>query len=58
MDPPSSLLLEVKPPIALEDFQRLIAVCAGRSFASLRDKAIPLVLLDTGIRKQEMTDLN
>lgn len=49
---------EVKQPIELTDFQRLIAVCAGRSFAALRDRAILMVLLDTGIRKQEMTDLN
>lgn len=49
---------EVKQPIELEDFQRLVAVCRGRSLAALRDKAMLMVLLDTGIRKQETTDLN
>lgn len=49
---------EIKQPIALDAFQRLIAVCAGRSLAALRDRAILLTLLDTGIRKQEITDLN
>ncbi len=49
---------EIKQPIALDDFQHLIAACKGRSFAALRDQALLLVLLDTGIRKQEITDLN
>ncbi|MCB0063956.1 MAG: site-specific integrase, partial [Caldilineaceae bacterium] len=48
---------EVKQPIDLADFQKLIAVCKGSSFFALRDRALFMVLLDTGVRKQELTDL-
>lgn len=48
---------EVKQPIALEDFQKLIKTCRGGSFYALRDRAIFMVLLDSGMRKQELTDL-
>lgn len=49
---------EVKKPIELDEFQRMIAVCKGSKFAAVRDRALLMVLLDTGLRKQEVTDLN
>lgn len=49
---------EVKKPIELSDFQRMLAVCKGGKLAAVRDRALLLVLLDTGLRKQEVTDLN
>lgn len=48
---------EIQQPLSLDNFHRLLAVCEGKDFNSLRDKAILLFLLDTGVRKQELTDL-
>ncbi len=48
---------EIQQPLSLTTFQRLLSVCSGKDFNSLRDKAMLLFLLDTGVRKQELTDL-
>ena len=48
---------EIEQPISLADFQKLVDACTGKDFYSLRDKALLLLLLDTGVRKQELTDL-
>ncbi len=48
---------EIQKPLSIEDFQRLVSTCTGKTSNNLRDKAILLLLLDTGVRKQELTDL-
>lgn len=45
-------------PLSLEHFKKLIAQTKRRSFAGDRDRAVLHLLLDTGIRHQELTDLN
>jgi site-specific recombinase XerD len=47
---------EVQKPIELETFARLLAACS-RTDNGDRDRALLLVLLDTGLRWQEVTDL-
>lgn len=44
-------------PISLQDFRSMLAQCTPRTFTGERDRAILLMLLDTGIRHQEITDL-
>jgi site-specific recombinase XerD len=44
-------------PISLKDFAKLIATCQRHTFAGERDRAILYVLLDTGVRRQELADL-
>lgn len=59
-------LAKVKPPkrpqerldpLSLADFAALVDSCPRRSFNGDRDRALLLVLLDTGVRHQELTDL-
>lgn len=45
------------PPVALEDIRAMLGVCP-RSESGDRDRCILLVLLDTGVRHQELADLN
>lgn len=49
--------IEPLEPISLQDVSAMIAQCTPRTFTGERDKAILLVLLDTGIRHQELTNL-
>lgn len=44
-------------PLPLDHFRALVAQCEPRTFTGERDRAILYVLLDTGIRHQELTDL-
>lgn len=44
-------------PISLEAFQQLVAQTETRTFSGDRDRALLHLLLDTGIRHQEATDL-
>lgn len=44
-------------PIPLEHVSAMIAQCTPRTFTGERDKALLLMLLDTGIRHQELTSL-
>ena len=44
-------------PLSLDDFQAMLASCSTRTFTGLRDRALLLTLLDTGLRHQELTDL-
>ncbi len=59
-------LAKVKPPkrtkerldpLSLHDFQLLVDSCPRRSFTGDRDRALLMLLLDTGVRHQELTDL-
>jgi len=45
------------PVLADEDIRRLLAACEGRDFAALRDRAVVLVLVDTGLRLGELVGL-
>lgn len=49
---------EIEQPISPEDFRALLKVCDGNTFLDARDSAIFYVLLDSGIRRQELADLN
>ena len=59
-------LAKVKPPkrtrerlapLALDHFNAMVDSCPRRTFRGDRDRAILLLLLDTGLRHQELTDL-
>lgn len=47
---------EIRKPIELDAFARLLEACS-RTDNGERDRALLLVLLDTGLRRQEVTDL-
>lgn len=49
---------ELRPPLELGDFQKMLAACKAKTRMGDRDRAMLLVLLDTGVRQQELTDLN
>lgn len=44
-------------PLSLSHFQAMLDTCTRRTFNGDRDRALLLVLLDTGVRHQELTDL-
>jgi len=48
------LAVEPLEPVPLEDVDKLISACSGRTFSQLRDRAIMLFLLDTGVRASEL----
>jgi site-specific recombinase XerD len=56
MKPP---IVPEEPPDILSDeqLQRLLKACEGRGFAERRDMAIVRLLLDTGMRRTELTNL-
>lgn len=44
-------------PLSLADFSAMVDGCPRRSFNGDRDRALLMLLLDTGVRHQELTDL-
>ena len=48
---------EVLPPLSLSHFNAMVDHCPRRSFAGDRDRVMLMLLVDTGIRHQELTDL-
>lgn len=49
---------EVPVPVFTDDeLRRLLKVCEGRDFDARRDTAILRLFIDTGMRRQELTDL-
>lgn len=53
--PPKLPVMQLEP-VSMEDIKALIATC-DKSFHGLRDKAILLTLLDTGVRASELIDM-
>ena len=45
------------PPVELKDIHKMLATCEAGTLTGERDKAVLLLLLDTGVRHQELTDL-
>lgn len=48
---------ELKQPISAENFRALAATCKGDSFTDARDQAMLFLLVDSGVRRQELADL-
>lgn len=44
-------------PFSQEDIQNLLLLCSGNSFLDLRNRAIILLFLDTGLRLAELTNI-
>jgi site-specific recombinase XerD len=55
---PPTLSKEPLSGVPLDDVRKLIAICAPKEANALRDKAIFIALLDTGLRKSEFVALN
>lgn len=49
---------ELEQPLSAEHFRALLRVCAGNSFTDSRDRAMFYLLADSGVRRQELADLN
>lgn len=48
---------KIQKPMELESFTKMLGVCPPGTFNGDRDRTMLLFLLDTGVRKQELTDL-
>ncbi len=55
---PPKVALEPLEPVAIQDVKALIAACSAGTSVDDRDRVIFLVLLDTGLRAQELCDTN
>ncbi|MCS6831293.1 MAG: tyrosine-type recombinase/integrase [bacterium] len=45
---------KIKPALSMEQIERILRACDGKDWLRLRDRALVLVLLDTGARAQEV----
>lgn len=50
--------LELLEPANIEVVNKILNTCHGKDFTSLRDRAIILLLMDTGLRANELTALD
>ena len=49
------MITEKAVPVLTDDtLKKLLRACAGREFTELRDTAILRVLIDTGVRREEV----
>jgi site-specific recombinase XerD len=55
---PPTVPEEPVPVLTPEQLSRLLKVCEGRDFDDRRDTAIVRLFIDTGMRRQELTNLN
>lgn len=54
--PPPKVPQSIQKHYTLQEVERLLLTCSGTSILDLRDKAIILVLLDTGLRSKELCE--
>ncbi len=55
---PPKVAMEPLEPVAIQDVKALIAGCSSGTIIDDRDRAVFLVLLDTGLRAQELCDIH
>lgn len=55
---PPKVGVEPLQPVPLDVVEKLIATCEGKALLTLRDKALLLLLLDTGARASEVCAIN
>jgi len=55
---PPKVAIEPLEPVAIQDVKALIAGCSSGTIIDDRDRAVFVVLLDTGLRAQELCDVN
>ena len=54
---PPKIPNKIVKPFTMEQISQLLAECDGRVFLKARNKAIILMLLDTGLRRQELANI-
>jgi integrase/recombinase XerC/integrase/recombinase XerD len=66
LDEKQNPMLKIKPPktekkiirpFTVEDINKLLLLCDAKTFMGIRNRALILVFLDTGLRLREMTDI-
>jgi len=54
---PPKLPMKIIQPLEHEDIMNLLLLCSGNNFVEVRNRAIILIFLDTGLRLSELTDI-